>query len=125
MNQALRRNLIRAGLVVVLILLAIFLYRTGKEHVIVIDNVDFTVAGGQVLTADRSYKVWIDGKELGIVNPAKRRAINLSRLNHKVVLEQTPGGTRVEKKFKLKPSDDAVINVPALVHGQAGWLVTE
>lgn len=126
MNQGLRRNLIRTGLVVVLILLAVVLYRNGKEHGIFVDNVEFVADDGQVITADRSYNVWIDGKELGTLNPDKRKGINLPRLNHRVVLEErTPDGVKVEKKFRLKPSEDAVINVPALVHGQSGWLVTE
>jgi len=126
MKRSLRRNLIRAGLVLILIVLAVFLYRIGKEHAIFVDNVDFVTTGGQVLTAGHSYKVWIDGKELGLVNPGKRKGINLPRLNHRVVVEeQTPGGARIEKKFKLQPGDDAVINLPALVQGDPGWLRLE
>lgn len=126
MSQGLRRNLIRAGLVVILILLAVVLYRTGKEHAIFVDNVQFVTVNGQVLTADRSYNVWIDRNELGTLNPDKRKGLSLPRLNHKVILEERiPGGAKVEKKFKLKPGESAVINVPALVHDQSGWLVTE
>ncbi|MGE5551933.1 MAG: DUF6672 family protein [Bacteroidota bacterium] len=129
MSKIVRRNLIRGGLLILLILLGVFLYSTGKIREIFVDNEEVTAADGTPLyPADKSYLVWIDGQELGTVRPDRRKFGEFPGLRHTVVLEELdenedPTGKRFSREFLVGPGLGAYVNVPALVNGdEERWL---
>jgi hypothetical protein len=76
------------------------------------------------------YRVLLDGAEVGTVRVGKRIAGEVTGARHTIVLEELnedeePIGTKVEKRFSLKPNDLPVINIPALVGGSKSWWAKE
>ncbi|NMB38761.1 MAG: hypothetical protein GX994_04205 [Firmicutes bacterium] len=123
-----RKLIIRCGLVVFLILLGVFLYTAGKEHVILIDNRDFT-DNGITYSAESSYEVCVDGQQVGrtALAAGKRNAAYVSGPRHKIELQEIiagePVGDRIEKSFKVATSISQItINIPALVAGSDAFI---
>ncbi|MCK4259069.1 MAG: hypothetical protein KAX49_08830 [Halanaerobiales bacterium] len=124
-----KRKIIRISLVVLLIIFGVFLYSIGKEHKIYVDNKDFTIAD-ITYSATTTYRVWIDGDEVGDVKKGKRKVAKIPGLGHKVVVEEIDGkeltGKKYEMKFRLKPSEVKVtINIPAMINEAKEWIIKE
>lgn len=124
-----RRNVIRLALILLLIWAGFYLYGTGKVHKVLVDNKDWT-QGEIVYTATGSYRVLLDGEEIGTVRVGKRKAGEVTGARHTIVLEELnedeePTGEKIEKAFSLKPDDLPVIYIPALVGGSKNWWETK
>jgi len=123
-----KRTVIRIILIVALILSGIFLYTIGKEHKVIIDNKDITV-GDIVYNADNTYKIRVDDTEIGLIKKGKRKVVKVTGINHKIVLEEikdellTGGGEKYKKEFKLKTSENATINIPAMINNVNEWTI--
>ena len=125
-----RKLAIRCGLVIVLIILGIFLFIIGKEHIVFIDNLELTVEG-VTYTAEASYEVWVDGEKIGrtILAPGRRNAAYVSGPRHRIELQEIkdgePVGERIKKDFKIATGTaEVIINIPALVAGSESFIYT-
>jgi len=120
-----KRIIIRITLIVVLVLIGISLYTIGKEHKVLIDNKDISV-GDVVYNAGTTYKIRIDDKEIGLIEKGKRKVAKVTGMNHKIVIEEVKDkaltGEKYEKKFKLKTSESATINIPAITNNINEWI---
>jgi len=126
----LRKLAIRCGLVIVLIILGIFLFIIGKEHIVFIDNLELTVEG-VTYTAEASYEVWVDGEKIGrtTLAPGRRNAAYVSGPRHRIELQEIkdgePVGERIKKDFKIATGTaEVIINIPALVAGSESFIYT-
>jgi len=113
-----KRIIIRITLIVVLILI-------GKEHKVLIDNKDISI-GDVVYNAGTTYKIRVDDKEIGLIEKGKRKVAKVTGMNHKIVIEEVKDkaltGEKYEKKFKLKTSESATINIPAITNNINEWI---
>lgn len=121
-----RRNLIRVGLLIILIAFGFILYNIGKEHKIFIDNRDITI-GGKEYVASTTYRVYVDGKQVGDVRKGKRKVAKSPGSKHTIVIEEldgrTPTGQKWEREFQLKAKQaEVIVNIPALLGEAEKWL---
>lgn len=120
-----RRIIVRITLIVVLILIGIFLYTIGKEHKVLIDNKDITVCD-ITYNADTNCKVWVDNKEIGLLEKGERGVAKVVGTSHKIVIEEIKDkvltGEKHEKKFKLKTNESVTINIPAMMNNANEWI---
>jgi len=124
----LRKLIVRSGLVVILILLGVFLYVIGKEHVLLIDNRDFTHEG-VTYQAAASYEVWVDGNQVGrtALAAGRRGAAYVAGPRHKIVVQEVaagqPVGEPIERRFSVPTGAYQItINIPALVAGAESFV---
>ena len=120
-----KRIIIRIALVTVLILIGIFLYTTGKEHKVLIDNKDI-MFNDNTYRASAVYKVWVDNQEIGVIEKNKRMVATVTGVSHKIVVEeisnQVLSGEKYERIFKFKNNEGAVINIPAMMNSLNEWI---
>lgn len=120
-----KRIIIRTTLVAVLILIGIFLYTIGKEHKVLIDNKDISV-GNVICSASTTYVVRVDDQEIGVIKKGERNVAMVTGTSHKIVVEEIKGnvltGEKHEKRFKLKTSESATINIPAMINNANEWI---
>lgn len=121
-----RRNLIRVGLVILLIVFGFVLYNVGKEHKIFIDNRDITISGKEY-TATMTYRVYVDDKQVGDVRKGKRKVAKSPGSKHTIIIEEldgrSPTGQKWEYEFRLKAKQaEVIVNIPALLGGAEKWL---
>jgi len=120
-----KRIMIRMALIAVLILIGIFLYTTGKEHKVLIDNKDIMV-NDTTYNASAVYKIWVDNQEIGVIEKGKRIMTMVTGTSHKMVVEeisdQVLSGEKYERIFKFKNNEGAVINIPAMINSLNEWI---
>ena len=120
-----KRIIIRIALIAVLILIGIFLYTTGQEHTVLIDNKDIIVNDNTYNTST-VYKVWVDNQEIGVIEKNKRLVATVTGVSHKIVIEaisnQVLSGEKHERIFKFKNNEGAVINIPAMINALNEWI---
>ena len=120
-----KRIIIRITLIAVLLLISVFLYTTGKEHKVLIDNKD-TVVNDNTYNASAVYKVWVDDQEIGVIEKGKRMVATVKGASHKIVVEeisnQVLSGEKYERIFKFKNNEGAVINIPAMINSLNEWI---
>jgi exopolysaccharide biosynthesis protein len=121
-----KRFVIRIVLIVLLVLIGMFLYINGKEHKVIIDNKEIIVNDDHYkATAD--YKVWLDNKEISLIEKDKRIVAMITGSNHKIVIEsidnQELKGEKYERIFKLKNNESALINIPAMINFLDDWII--
>ena len=120
-----KRIIIRITLIIALILIGIFLYTTGKEHKVLIDNKDIIV-NDNTYGVSTVYKVWVDNQEIGVIEKNKRMVATVTGVSHKIVVEeisnQVLSGEKYERIFKFKNNEGAVINIPAMINSLNEWI---
>lgn len=121
-----KQIIIRIIFIALLLVLGIFLYISGKEHTIFIDNKDITLKD-IVYKANNDYKVWIDNKELKTIRKGERGLIKVTGTNHKIMVEKIVDevltGEQYEKRFKLKTNEkNVIINIPAMINNADIWI---
>lgn len=106
--------IIRFTILALLILLSIFLYITGKEHKIFIDNKNISLNGVSYI-AEKSFKIVIDGKDCGIIEKGERMVAKVTGTRHIVTIEELENkiftGKKYEKNLKLNSNENVVINI--------------
>lgn len=123
-----KRLAIRCGLVVVLIIVGIFLFVVGKEHIVFIDNRELTI-DGETYNVVAGYEVWVDGQQVGrtALAPGKRNVASVAGPKHRIELQEIkdkePVGERIEKDFRIATrTAQVIINIPALVAGSESFI---
>ncbi|GAH74783.1 unnamed protein product [marine sediment metagenome] len=120
-----KRIIIRITLITLLVLIGIFLYTIGKEHKVIIDNRDISV-GDITYSLGTTYMVRVDNQEIGLFEKGERKVARVSGVSHKIVVEEIKDnvltGEKYEKKFKLKISESATVNIPAMINNANEWI---
>jgi len=122
----LRRNtIIRIALIVLFIIIGIILFVTGKEHKVFIDNKNISI-GDNTYLANSPFRVWVDKKDIGIIEKGKRVLVKVVGVKHKIVAEEvrenTSTGEEFEEEFTLKINESAIISLPILAKKENGWI---
>ena len=106
---------VRVAVIVLIILLAVFLYHYGKQHTVYVDN-------RMIKIGDESYRplsraeVSIDGMESQTYRQRTRREETVVRQKHTIRIES--GDEVYEGEFTLPVNQDAVVlSLPAFVAG--------
>lgn len=124
-NLKIKRTLIRISIIIILIFLGIFLYTIGKEHKVLIDNVDVTVNDTYYIS-DTNYNVLVNNQEIGLLEKGKRKAAMVVGKNHKIIIQEVKNkeliGEKYEKMFNLKSNENATINLPAMINNANIWI---
>lgn len=124
-NLKMKRTLIRISIIIILIFLGIFLYTIGKEHKVLIDNVDVTVNDTYYIS-DTNYNVWVNNQEIGLLEKGKRKVAMVVGKNHKIIVQEIKNkeliGEKYEKMFNLKSNENATINLPAMINNADIWI---
>lgn len=124
-NLKIKRTLIRISIIIILIFLGIFLYTIGKEHKVLIDNVDVTINDTYYIS-DTNYNVWVNNQEIGLLEKGKRKAAMVVGKNHKIIVQEVKNkeliGEKYEKMFNLKSNENATINLPAMINNADIWI---
>ena len=96
-----------------------FLYVSGKQHKVLIDNKD-VVFDEITYSAGANYKIWVDNQEIGVIEKDERMKAMVTGKNHKIILVEIKDEIAIRKKyekvFKLKVNEDVVINIPAIIN---------
>jgi hypothetical protein len=112
----------RSCLLAATLALSVALFYFGKGHTVFVDNYTITLAG-QELKAVETVSVCVDGGEGEEMGKAERVQRTVAGPSHRVSVEVISGagqGTKLEKRFSVPLSWDAVvISVPAILAGQA------
>ena len=88
------------GLVIVLIVLGVFLFVTGREHKVFVEN-----------KSVEDYKAL---KEVHYVKGGTHEIV--------VTYEKDGESYQIEKSFKLKVTEEALISIPALIGDSEKWI---
>ena len=110
----------RAGVILAMILLGIFLFITGKEHAVFIEN------KGEEYTPKNVYYILDGQKEIKIKKKKKKREY-VKATNHTIVVRfKNVDGIekKVLKEFKTKMGQKITINV-AMIEDESRWLKSE
>lgn len=120
-----RRIAIRAGVLVLFVALGIFLFINGKGHDILIDNKTVTL-GDTTYEAFASAMVSLDGRKAVEIQRRERLPETLVGGKHHIKVEVMNRGGKVvqtvEQSFALGLARTYLLNLPALVSGDAGWI---
>jgi hypothetical protein len=110
----------RVGVLLVMILLGIFLFITGKEHAVFIEN------KGEKYTPKNAYYILDGQKEIKIKEKKKKRGY-VKGTDHTIVV-RFKGVDGMEKKvlkeFKTKMGQKITINL-AMIEDESKWLKSE
>ncbi len=103
-----------------LVVLAVFLFISGKEHKVFIENKK--IDGIKPL---KSVVYVVDDQKKVKIKARKKKVAMLKGTSHKMVLTFKKDGKEVtlEKDFKLKVNGEVVISVPKIIEGRDGWLI--
>lgn len=110
---------IRAGVVIAMIILGIFLFISGKEHEIFIEN------KGEKYTPKKAYYM-LDGKKEVKVKKKKKKREYVKGVNHTIEVRfKDASGTekKIVKEFKAEMGKKIIINVAMIENGS--WLKFE
>ncbi len=112
------RSLIqRAGVVIALLVLSVYLFYIGKGHTLLIDTNTITIDGKE-LRAWESATVSIDGKEMDTpMGRAERVMVEVGGPKHTIlIVDDADEDKRVEKEFVIPTFMDMVlVSVPAII----------
>ena len=127
MKMSLSSLVQRAGVVVGLIVLSVYLFYIGKGHTLLVDTNAVTIDGKELASAEL-ISVAIDGKEPEEMGRAERIIVNLAGPSHTIVISVVSGDEKkVEKAFRLPTFiDSPLLSIPAILGGapEAHWVKT-
>lgn len=120
-----RRTIIRAAVVVVIILICVFLYNIGKAHTFLPENKTIELDG----TKYRDYSeitISIDGGDELELYPRDRLKAEVSGQSHKIKIKAVSrSGEEIEvtKRFRVNLRTKMyLLNLPALLGENENWL---
>lgn len=120
-----RQNIIRIGLVVLLILIGFFFFHMGKQHKIYLDNRDFTI-DEITFKASSDLQIFVDGDEIGVIKKGKRKVVYVAGSNHDIRMVKKDNSEVVEeynRDFKMTLKEEVmIINIPALLEDSSYWM---
>ena len=111
---------VRLGVIVVVILLAVFLYCFGKQHTVYIDNRTMEIDGVSYRALDWA-EVSIDGMDAAEYSPRTRREATVMRQKHTIHViyeDEDFNQFEVEGEFSIPLNETRVVlSLPAFVAG--------
>ena len=123
--------IIKSVLILAIIVLAVFLYVIGKEHIVFVENNTFTI-DGKIFEPYDLVRVTLDGGDPVELKKPRGRSLGRAKvsttgLNHKVLVEILDDDDNVietkETKFKVKNNvEELLLNIPALMNDAEGWV---
>ncbi|GLI56042.1 hypothetical protein PM10SUCC1_15560 [Propionigenium maris DSM 9537] len=107
------------GLVGVSILLGIFLFVSGREHRVFVENKSI----GEH-KAFKSVVYTIDNQKDVKIKKNKKKLSNVKGSSHEIVVTYKKDGVekKISREFKLKALEEATISIPGLVGGSEEWI---
>jgi len=120
-----RKTIVRAAAVVVIILLCVFLYNIGKAHTFLPENKTIELDGMKY----RDYSeitISIDGGEEKELYPRDRIKVEVSGQSHRIKISAVSrSGEEIEitRRFRVKLRTKMyLLSLPALIEGDDAWL---
>lgn len=116
-----RRTLIRLSLIILIILFSFFLYLSGKQHEIFIDNKTIIIENEEYLNINTA-KFKINDQDFIDIAKRKRKKVVVSGPNHKIIVEyEDESGEKISisKNINLGLKKDMIINIPALINNNS------
>ncbi len=111
---------VRLGVIVIVVLLAVFLYHFGKQHTVYVDNRTIEIDGESYKALDWA-EVSIDGRDSQEYSPRTRREEIVQRQKHTIHViyeDEDFNQFEVEAEFSIPLNDtQVVLSLPALVAG--------
>ncbi len=111
---------VRLGVIVVVILLAVFLYHYGKQHTIYVDNRTTEIDGVSYKALEWA-EVSVDGMEAEEYSPRTRREATVTRQKHTIHVlyeDEDFNQFEIEAEFSVPLNENQVVlSLPALVAG--------
>lgn len=111
---------VRLAVVVVVILLAVFLYHYGKQHTVYVDNRTIEIDGVSYKALDWA-EVSVDGRDAQEYSPRTRREETVIRQKHTIHVvyeDEDFNQFEVEAEFTVPLNEtQVVLSLPALVAG--------
>ena len=111
---------VRLAVVVVVILLAVFLYHYGKQHTVYVDNRTIEIDGVSYKALDWA-EVSVDGREAEKYSPRTRREETVIRQKHTIHVvyeDEDFNQFEVDAEFTVPLNEtQVVLSLPALVAG--------
>ena len=107
-------------LLVVIIIVSVLLFITGRQHNIYIEN---KTVGEYAAVKDIKYS--LDGEKEKKIKPNKRKAEIVKGRSHKIIVEfkDSSGAVQtIERKFDLKATENVIIYLPILVNNGNSWI---
>jgi len=119
-----RRSLVARSLLAILLAsLSVFLFLTGKGHVLYLDTNSIEL-GDRKLRAPELSLVILDGKEIGEMGRAERVIAEVAGPSHAIRVEPLDGGEPTVRRLRLPVGrTELVVSIPAIVAGEADELV--
>ncbi|MDN5341323.1 MAG: hypothetical protein PWP28_198 [Oceanotoga sp.] len=119
-----RRTLIRLSLIILIILFSFFLYLSGKQHEIFIDNKTIIIENEEYLNINTA-KFKINDQDFIDIAKRKRKKVVVSGPNHKIIVEyEDESGEKISisKNINLGLKKDMIINIPALINNNSKFI---
>jgi hypothetical protein len=119
-----RRTLIRLSLIILIILFSFFLYLSGKQHEIFIDNKTIIIENEEYLNINTA-KFKINDQDFIDIAKRKRKKVVVSGPNHKIIVEyKDESGEKISisKNINLGLKKDMIINIPALINNNSKFI---
>lgn len=111
---------VRLGVIVVVILLAVFLYHYGKQHTVYVDNRTIEIDGQSYKALDWA-EVSVDGHDSKEYSPRTRREETVQRQKHTIHViweDEDFNQFEMEAEFRVPLNEtQVVLSLPALVAG--------
>ena len=107
------------SLVGIFILLGVFLFVSGREHRVFVENKNI----GEH-KAFKSVVYTIDNQKETKVKKNKKKLSNVKGTSHQIVVTYKKDGEeqKVSKEFKLKALEEATISIPGLIGDSEEWI---
>lgn len=107
-------------LVLIMILLSVFLFVTGRQHMVYVEN---GKKNDSIKSVDVSYS--IDGAKMTKIKPTKKK-LELVKGKKHVILVEFKGENgelkSIKKEFILKITENAEISLPLLINQKDNWI---
>lgn len=107
-------------LIVIMIILSVYLFTTGRQHTLYIENGKKSDA---VKSVEVSYS--IDGNKVQKIKSTKKKMELVKGKNHIIVVEfkgENGEIKKLEKEFSLKMTENAEISLPLLINQKDNWI---
>lgn len=107
------------GLVVICIILGVFLFVSGREHRVFVENKSV----GEH-KAFKSVVYTIDNQKEIKVKKSKKKLSKVKGSSHEIIVTYKKNGEeqKVSREFKLKALEEATISIPGLIGGSEEWI---
>ncbi len=117
-----KTRLAQLGLVAVMVLIGVYLFISGKEHKVFIEN----KTAGEYKAVKVAYYT-VNDQEEEKIKKRKKKLAKVKGKSHEITVVYKDGDKeqKVTKEFTLGAMDEATISIPSLLGGSAQWIEVE